>query len=571
MTSFCGYCSRRRRRSTRPARRKRSRTARAERRAVIGSIVRRDYSTGQRASSANGPMIISLCGARPRHRLRTPAHRARASDATGLLARPLEDDRAVAALRSQRGRRRSRAEIAQLLRPKTTGLSAVVLGCPRRLGRRAERADRGGRSARRGCCGRSVELPVVLQDERLQQPRSGKPARARGEGLAQAQAAARCGVRGSDPAGLSRRAARAMPRSRRSVQRIVNRETSAVRRRWPSSFCARVAGWRRGCTVALERPYKGYAGRRDSSSRFRRAAARHDRRAARRGRRRPRTPPPSGWRCGCSGAGRRLQAGEYRFDRPMTPREVVDKIARGDVYLRPITFREGLTIARWRRSSRARASAPRRSSSRPRRRPTPIRELDPQARTSRAICFPTPTRCRAARPPTQLVARMVVALREGVDAGDARSRPRRAGLSVRELVTLASLVEKETGEAGRAAARRGGLCQPAEDRMGLQCDPTVIYALERAGRYDGNLTRDDLQFDSPYNTYRYAGLPPGPIAAPARRRSRPPPVRRTCPTSTSSAATTARTRSRRRSTSTIATCTNGRSSTFGGGSGGEVA
>ena len=52
--------------------------------------------------------------------------------------------------------------------------------------------------------------------------------------------------------------------------------------------------------------------------------------------------------------------------------------------------------------------------------------------------------------------------------------------------------------------------------MPMQCDPTVIYALERAGRYNGNLTRDDLHFDSPYNTYRYAGLPPGPIAAPGR-------------------------------------------------------
>jgi UPF0755 protein len=52
--------------------------------------------------------------------------------------------------------------------------------------------------------------------------------------------------------------------------------------------------------------------------------------------------------------------------------------------------------------------------------------------------------------------------------------------------------------------------------MGLQCDPTVIYALQRAGRWNGNLTRDDLQMDSPYNTYRYPGLPPGPIAAPGR-------------------------------------------------------
>ena len=50
--------------------------------------------------------------------------------------------------------------------------------------------------------------------------------------------------------------------------------------------------------------------------------------------------------------------------------------------------------------------------------------------------------------------------------------------------------------------------------MGMQADPTVIYALQRAGRYDGNLRRDDLSFDSPYNTYRYAGLPPGPIASP---------------------------------------------------------
>jgi UPF0755 protein len=52
--------------------------------------------------------------------------------------------------------------------------------------------------------------------------------------------------------------------------------------------------------------------------------------------------------------------------------------------------------------------------------------------------------------------------------------------------------------------------------MPLQCDPTVIYALQRAGRYTGNLRHDDLAFDSPYNTYRYAGLPPGPIASPGR-------------------------------------------------------
>ena len=81
--------------------------------------------------------------------------------------------------------------------------------------------------------------------------------------------------------------------------------------------------------------------------------------------------------------------------------------------------------------------------------------------------------------------------------------------------------------------------------MALQCDPTVIYALERAGRYNGNLTRDDLQFDSPYNTYRYAGPAAGADRRrPAARRSRPPRIPPTCRTCISSAATTARTRSR---------------------------
>ena len=135
-------------------------------------------------------------------------------------------------------------------------------------------------------------------------------------------------------------------------------------------------------------------------------------------------------------------------------------------------------------------------------------------------------------------------------------------MNVRELVTLASLVEKETGKPEERPLVAAVYPNRLKIGMGLQCDPTVIYALERAGRYNGNLTRDDLQFDSPYNTYRYPGLPPGPIAAPGRRRSRPPPRPRTWPTSTSSAGTTARTRSRRRSTSTTATCVSsaGRSS-----------
>jgi UPF0755 protein len=89
-------------------------------------------------------------------------------------------------------------------------------------------------------------------------------------------------------------------------------------------------------------------------------------------------------------------------------------------------------------------------------------------------------------------------------------------LTTRQLMTLASLVEKETARAEErpivAAVYRNRLAIG----MGMQADPTVIYALRKRGMYNGNIRRVDLAIDSPYNTYRYRGLPPGPIAAPGR-------------------------------------------------------
>ncbi len=90
------------------------------------------------------------------------------------------------------------------------------------------------------------------------------------------------------------------------------------------------------------------------------------------------------------------------------------------------------------------------------------------------------------------------------------------GMSTREVLTMASLIEKETARSEERFLVSAVYHNRLKIGMGMQCDPTVIYALQKAGRYNGNLTRADLQFDSPYNTYRYAGLPPGPIAAPGR-------------------------------------------------------
>ena len=85
------------------------------------------------------------------------------------------------------------------------------------------------------------------------------------------------------------------------------------------------------------------------------------------------------------------------------------------------------------------------------------------------------------------------------------------------MVTLAALVEKETAQDAERPLVAAVYRNRHRIGMPMQADPTVIYALQRAGRWNGNLTRDDLAFDSPYNTYRVAGLPPGPIAAPGRR------------------------------------------------------
>ncbi len=82
------------------------------------------------------------------------------------------------------------------------------------------------------------------------------------------------------------------------------------------------------------------------------------------------------------------------------------------------------------------------------------------------------------------------------------------------MVTLASLVELETGRGDERARIAAVFLNRLKIGMPLQTDPTIIFALRRAGRWDGNIRKKDLEIDSPYNTYRRAGLPPGPIASP---------------------------------------------------------
>ena len=216
-----------------------------------------------------------------------------------------------------------------------------------------------------------------------------------------------------------------------------------------------------------------------------------------------------------TGESRNLRAGEYRFARPMTPVEVVETLARGDVYTRSITFPEGLTIQEMARIYESREFGSARDFTQAAADASLITDLDPAARDLEGYLFPDTYALPRGTPASRLIALMVNRFKATYTA-DARAGAEAQDLTTRELVTLASLVEKETGKPEErpmvAAVYRNRL----NIRMPMQADPTVVYALMRAGKYNGNIRREDLSMDSPYNTYRYPGLPPGPIAAPGK-------------------------------------------------------
>jgi UPF0755 protein len=216
-----------------------------------------------------------------------------------------------------------------------------------------------------------------------------------------------------------------------------------------------------------------------------------------------------------TGEGRRLQAGEYKFDVPVSARQVIEKIARGEVYVQPITFPEGLTIKQMAALYESRGFGTADAFIKAARNTTLVSGLDSTAHDLEGYLFPdTYTLARKATA-DQLVARMVEEFEKALTP-EIRQQASASGLDVHKLVTLASIVEKETGRPDERPMIAAVYSNRLKIGMGLQCDPTVIYALDRLGRYTDNLTRADLQFDSPYNTYRYAGLPPGPIASPGR-------------------------------------------------------
>ena len=208
-----------------------------------------------------------------------------------------------------------------------------------------------------------------------------------------------------------------------------------------------------------------------------------------------------------------LQAGEYRFDRPLAAVDVVERIASGDVYTRSITFPEGLIIEEMAEIFESRGFGAATDFEAAAANPSLVRAIDDEAVDLEGYLFPETYALARDTPASSLIGMMVDRfLATFVDQW--RRAAEEQGLTVRQVVTLASLVEEETGAADERPIVAAVYRNRFRIGMRLQADPTVVYAMRQAGSYNGNIRRGDLAMDSPYNTYRYAGLPPGPIAAP---------------------------------------------------------
>lgn len=208
-----------------------------------------------------------------------------------------------------------------------------------------------------------------------------------------------------------------------------------------------------------------------------------------------------------------LKAGEYRFEGPHSPVDVLEKLARGDVLLRRVTVVEGLTLEETARALADAGFGRKDAFLLAMRDPAPVADLDPEAETLEGYLFPETYSFSRGAGEREIVATMVRTFREALEP-ELRLLLEARSWSVRELVTLASLVEKESKVDEERPLVAAVYVNRLEEGIGLYADPTVIYALKRRDAWDGNLTREHLELDSPYNTYRYGGLPPGPIASP---------------------------------------------------------
>lgn len=211
----------------------------------------------------------------------------------------------------------------------------------------------------------------------------------------------------------------------------------------------------------------------------------------------------------------RFKAGEYQFSPPLKPKEILFQVFKGRIHLQPFTIPEGLAgrdIGELLRPGDEEGQAAFRRALLD---VGLIADWDRRARDLEGYLFPDTYLLPRKATEAELVAAMVAEFREVFGEGR-RLRAAELGMSVRDIVTLASLIEEETALPEERPLVSAVFHNRLRIGMKLDCDPTVIYALNLENKYAGRLLLRDLKFPSPYNTYVHPGLPPGPISNPGK-------------------------------------------------------
>ncbi|MFQ5481449.1 MAG: endolytic transglycosylase MltG [Nitrospinaceae bacterium] len=206
-----------------------------------------------------------------------------------------------------------------------------------------------------------------------------------------------------------------------------------------------------------------------------------------------------------------IQAGEYALSPTLLPAEILDKLTSGQTLVHAVTIPEGFRIQEIADLLAAKGLVQKELFITETKRPDHIKALHIPTKNLEGYLFPDTYRVPKQIGEAQMVQRMVEIFKSKVLNEANLKRARELGMSFHEIITLASLIEKETGRPEERKLISAVFHNRLKKKMRLQTDPTVIFAL---ANFDGNIRKVDLSIDSPYNTYRHHGLPPGPIASP---------------------------------------------------------
>jgi len=208
-----------------------------------------------------------------------------------------------------------------------------------------------------------------------------------------------------------------------------------------------------------------------------------------------------------------LRAGEYRFDHAATVVEVYARIARGDVYTKTVVVPEGANLFDIATRLEQAGFGTQQEFLTAARQTRLVADLDPGAKSLEGYLFPDTYHFGRRTTPEQIASAMVKRFRTAAEEIGLKE-------NVHRVVTLASLVERETAVDGERPLVASVFENRLSKKMPLMTDPSVIYGLELQRLWRGSIYASDLKRDTPYNTYLHAGLPPGPVANPGMRSLR---------------------------------------------------